>query len=67
MAEIGYIWSFGTTYELTLEAVDSNITLYIDRKKVLEISDNDFVYGMYGCGSLQMGRTLFGDFIIEEY
>jgi ADP-ribosylglycohydrolase len=66
LAEADYGWEPETTYVLTLEAVDNTITLYVDGKKVLNVTNDSFTYGMYGCGSTSMGRTLFGDFEVVE-
>lgn len=66
LIETDFTWKHGTAYKLTLEAVGDWITLSIDDKKVLDIKDDSFRYGMFGCGSIGMGRTLFGDFEIME-
>ena len=66
MAQKNFEWKHGTTYHLTLEAIDDRIILSVDESILLEIKDDSFSYGMYGCGSISMGRTLFGDFEVEE-
>lgn len=66
LIETDFTWKHGTAYKLTLEAVGDWITLSIDDKKILDIKDDSFRYGMFGCGSIGMGRTLFGDFEIME-
>ena len=66
LIETDFTWKHGTAYKITLEAVGDCITLSIDDKKILDIKDDSFRYGMFGCGSIGMGRTLFGDFEIME-
>ncbi|SEU25422.1 ADP-ribosylglycohydrolase [Lacrimispora sphenoides] len=66
MIETDFAWKLGTAYKLTLEAVGDMITLSIDDEKIIEMKDDSFRYGMFGCGSIGMGRTLFGDFEIME-
>lgn len=66
MIETDFAWKPGTAYKLTLEAVGDMITLSIDDEKIIEMKDDSFRYGMFGCGSIGMGRTLFGDFEIIE-
>lgn len=55
----------GREYLLTLKAAGEKLTLSVDGEKLLEAEDSDFAYGMYGCGSRSMGRTLFGDFAVQ--
>lgn len=55
----------GREYLLTLKAAGEKLTLSVDGEKLLEAEDGDFAYGMYGCGSRSMGRTLFGDFAVQ--
>ncbi len=66
LAETDFQWEFGKSYELRLEAVGSEITLFLNGNPILGIHDTSFEYGMYGCGSLTMGRTLYGDFSFRE-
>ncbi|RRD95148.1 ADP-ribosylglycohydrolase family protein [Clostridiales bacterium COT073_COT-073] len=66
LAETEYPWEKGQEYEVCLSAQGSQIQLSIDGQIILSVSDESFSYGMYGCGSLSMGRTLFGDFAIIE-
>ena len=66
MADAEFNWKSGSTYLLCLQARGNRIILMIDDKKYLEIQDDSFHYGMYGCGSLCMGRTRYGDFELEE-
>lgn len=67
IAGIKFDWGVGTEYTLKLEAIKNEITLFVDGRPLLGTCDDSFSYGMYGCGSNSMGRTEFGDFIIEEY
>lgn len=60
-------WETGREYNMELEAAGNKIILSVDGEKLLETEDESFGYGMFGCGSLTMGRTLFGDFHVEEY
>lgn len=64
LAETDFDWEIGEVYEMDAEVFGERITLFINGKKLLEVRDKKFAYGMYGCGSLAMGRTLFGDFEI---
>lgn len=66
LAEADYGWEHGKEYLVQLRAEGNCLTLSVDGKAVLTAQDSDFAYGMYGCGSLTMGRTLFGNFAIEE-
>lgn len=59
-------WEYGREYLMQLKTVGSGLTLSIDGRVVLEAQDDAFAYGMYGCGSLTVGRTLFGDFTFLE-
>ncbi len=66
VAGVNFRWEPNTTYKVALEAIGNKIAIYVDGEKILDIEDDSFDYGMYGCGSISMGRTLFGDFEIEE-
>lgn len=66
LADVDFPWQCEREYEIRLQADGDKMSLWIDRQKILEVQDGSFAYGMYGCGSLTMGRTLFGDFVIEE-
>lgn len=66
IAEIQFDWKIGTEYVLKLEAIKNEITLFVDGRPLLGAYDDSFLYGMYGCGSISMGRTAYGDFLIEE-
>ncbi len=64
LAEKEFIWEEGREYRFSLKAVGSRIIFSVDGEALLEAEDRDFAYGMYGCGSRGMGRTLFGDFTV---
>lgn len=66
LAEIDFLWQFGREYELTIKAKGNQLTLEIDGEKLLTAVDDSFNYGMYGCGSMSMGRTAFGDLKVKE-
>lgn len=66
IAQKDFDWKLGKTYLLKLEAMDNHITLSVDDNEILRIEDESYSYGMYGCGSSGMGRTIFGDFMVEE-
>lgn len=65
IAETEFDWRREQTYEMEAKAEGSRLTLFIDGREVLKVDDDRFAYGMYGCGSLKMGRTYFGDFEVE--
>lgn len=65
LAETDFDWKTGQQYEMTAKACGARIALSVNGRTLLEIQDESFAYGMYGCGSLRMGRTLFGDFEIR--
>jgi len=62
-----YEWQLGKTYGITMTAKGNKITLALNDKEILTIEDNDYAYGMFGCGSLSIGRVSFGDFRIKEF
>lgn len=66
LAETEFDWKPGMVYNMVLSALGNTITLSIDGKQVLSVEDASFAYGMYGCGSLTMGRTFYGDFKVED-
>ncbi len=66
LAETDFAWQPGRRYELTLVACGSRLELWVDGEKHLTAQDGDFAYGMYGFGSLSMGRTRFEGFEVEE-
>lgn len=67
LAEADFPWRMGQSYTVQAQAKGSNIILCIEGKEVLRVQDDSFAYGMFGCGALQMGRTLFGDFAVETF
>ncbi len=64
LSESDFAWETGKTYRMSLQARGRMITLFIDGKEILCADDETFAYGMFGCGSRTMGRTLFGDFTV---
>lgn len=67
LANCGFSWDNDKEYRITFEAEGQSLRLYIDGQMILQAEDDSYRYGMYGCGSLSMGRTLFGDFQIQEW
>lgn len=65
LAETDFPWETGKTYNVCLQARGNEITLFLDGEPLLTAQDSSFAYGMYGCGSLTMGRTLFSSFSIS--
>ena len=65
LEEDHYPWLEGEDYKLSFKVLDDKLYLYINDKLVLEASDSQYEYGMYGCGLIESGRTYFSDFIIE--
>ena len=66
LAECDFPWEHGKKYMLQLFCIGDNLTLCIDGQIVLTAKDTAFDHGMFGCGSLAMGRTSFGDFQFSE-
>lgn len=64
LAETEFEWEKGKTYRMTLSACGAELTLSVDGTEILRTGDKTFRYGMFGCGSRTMGRTLFGDFSV---
>lgn len=67
LAECDFDWSLGTEYPLALRCEGSRIALLVDGQEKLSVNDSSFAYGMFGCGSLSMGRTSFGTFSFQEF
>ena len=65
IAETDFPWEIGTVYEMKVKVQEKELILFIDGKEVLRAEDDQYSHGMYGCGSLTMGRTRFGDFWVE--
>lgn len=66
LAECAFSWEMGKPCRMALEAKGDRLSLSVDGKEMLAARDDAFAYGMYGCGSRGMGRTLFGDFEIRS-
>lgn len=66
LAECKFDWSYEKTYRLEMRCIRDTITLVIDGKEILAVLDTSFSHGMFGCGSLAMGRTTFGEFLFSE-
>ncbi len=62
LAEGEFDWKKEREYRFELQCKDAQLVFLIDGHKVLEAEDDSFSYGMFGCGSLKMGRTSFSDF-----
>lgn len=65
MSQWSVPWKQETEYEIRLSAHGNELILSINGEEVLRAEDEDFAYGMYGCGSRTMGRTAFGDFFVH--
>ncbi len=66
LCEADFSWEYGRSYSVSLSATGDLITLSIDGKVLLEARDSDFTYGMFGFAKLYMGRTLYGNVLVEE-
>ena len=66
LARCPFPWERDRTYRLELRCAGEEIALLIDGQQVLSARDGAFRYGMFGCGSRNMGRTSFGDFAFRE-
>ena len=67
LKECDFPWQQDETYNLTLCCDDKKITLSINGQALIEAEDEAFDHGMFGCGSLAMGRTAFGTFQFTEH
>ena len=65
LAEKKFNWEHGTEYVLSLQAQGNKIMLSVDGVESVEVLDEDFGYGMYGCGCRSMGRVYFGEFTVH--
>lgn len=65
LSETDYPWEMGKTYKFSAVAEGTEISLYVDGRRILCVEDGQYAYGMYGCGSLSIGRTFFGDFSVK--
>ncbi len=66
IASAVFKWQYDKEYKLTLTAKGNEITLLVDGQEVLKTTDDQFSYGMTGCGGIGIGRTSFGHFRITE-
>ena len=66
LAEAPFDWQPDREYTLELGVLGDKLTLSVDGQPILEARDSTFDHGMFGCGSLAMGRTAFGDFTYQE-
>ena len=66
IAERAFNWEKGRGYQLTLQCIGKRLTLLVDGEEVLSAEDAAYSHGMFGCGSLGVGRTDFGDFAFRE-
>ena len=66
LAECNFPWEEGREYQLELRLEGEDIVLSIDGAQVLSVRDTTFDHGMFGCGSLHMGRTAFRGFSFRE-
>lgn len=65
LAETDFFWEAKNSYEMEARAVGTELSLSVNGKRVLAVEDDRFSCGMFGCGSLTMGRTEFGSFWIR--
>ena len=66
LAKGNFTWSFNHEYLFAIEVNGSKIQFLIDGNQVLQVEDSSFLYGMFGCGSIDGGRTAFSEFHFEE-
>jgi ADP-ribosylglycohydrolase len=66
LAEASFPWAAGRAYRVAVEALGDRLTLAVDGKPLLEARDPAFTRGMYGFGSLGLGRTAYGGFQVTE-
>ena len=66
LARCDFPWQMDQTYLLELRCVGEELELSVDGRVLLTAKDYSFRYGMFGCGSCEMGRTSFGDFTFQE-
>jgi len=59
-------WEINKEYNFEIIANDNKFTCAIDGNEILSVEDNDYEYGMFGFGSLNMARGAYGDFKIKE-
>lgn len=61
-----FVWENNKTYELEAKAIDNQLQLTIDGKTYLKCRDDAFKYGMFGLGSIQKGKSVYGNIEIRE-
>lgn len=66
LIETGYNWEYNRAYQLELSCEGSSLILSVDGQEVLRVEDGSFTYGMFGCGSIETGRTSFDNFAFKE-
>lgn len=66
LVEEYYPWEVGKEYRFSFQVKGDRLSLFIDDKLILEAEDDQYEYGMYGCGLLSEGRTYFSDFVIKS-
>ncbi len=66
LCQIAYDWNHGVEYSFQVEAKNDRFTVFINEKKVLEMEDNSFAYGMYGFGCLSQGESYISDVHFAE-
>ncbi|MFH1513321.1 MAG: ADP-ribosylglycohydrolase family protein [Bacillota bacterium] len=66
LASAVYGWNHGRTYAMEMRAEGENITLAVDGKDLLRVSDGMLAYGMAALALYGMGRCLFDGFTLEE-
>lgn len=66
LAECDFDWELGKTYQVEVCCSGSQISLTVDGQRLLEVTDDAYDHGMFGCGSREMGRTAFGNFTYQD-
>lgn len=66
LAETGFSWQQNRTYRMLLRSEGGRLELRVDGETLLTAEDDTFSYGMYGFGSLGIGRTAYADFRVVE-
>ncbi|SFG43247.1 ADP-ribosylglycohydrolase family protein [Oribacterium sp. WCC10] len=66
IAETCFPWEFEKKYLIKLIFQGKKISMFINDEKVLEAENDLYDHGMFGCGSLELGRTSFNDFRFKE-
>ena len=66
LASAPYVWTLDREYEVTAEAVGSQLTLYVNGERILEVDDERLAWGMAAYALYAAGRAEFGDLHITE-